>query len=258
MQSALNGKNPVADLQALSRLMAGDTDAKAGLQRAVADYLMQRVVRAPAQGAETGTMNANALAMMLRREMALRQVFSGDQMQALRDLSADLGRSSMSLPKGQQATAAAGPLLGKLSLLSGYLGHGIAGLAGYLLGAFHGAIEGSGGYAMAKGALDALQRAGIARTDQLLTEALLNPALAQTLLMKASPGNRPFIAQRLASQLGTLTAVAGADAATENRPAISRRLDAISAATNRRSAPMPVPSYPGSLAPGGVFRRAIP
>src|SRR6266403_2039073 len=53
VQSALNGKNPVNDLQELSRLVAGDPDAKSGLQRAVADYLMQRVVRAPAQGAAT-------------------------------------------------------------------------------------------------------------------------------------------------------------------------------------------------------------
>jgi hypothetical protein len=36
---------------------------------------------------------------------------------------------------------------------SGYLGHGITGLAGYLLGGVHGAIEGSGAYAMGKGVL---------------------------------------------------------------------------------------------------------
>ena len=52
--------------------------------------------------------------------------------------------------------------------------------------------------------------------DQLLTEALLHPELARTLLMKATPANRPFIAQRLRSQLGTL-ALAGAAPSTQKR-----------------------------------------
>ena len=73
---------------------------------------------------------------------------------------------------------------------------------------------------------------------------------------KASPMNRPFIAQRLASQLGTLTAVAGADAATENRPA--KVAQVAQPVARRPIAPLPVPSYPGTLAPGGVLRRAVP
>jgi hypothetical protein len=46
-------------------------------------------------------------------------------------------------------------------VLSQYLGLGLAGQGGYLLGGLHGAIEGSGGYAMGKAALDAMKRAGI-------------------------------------------------------------------------------------------------
>src|SRR4029077_20797116 len=41
VQSALNGKNPVGDFRELSRLVARDPDAKAGLTRAVAEYLGQ-------------------------------------------------------------------------------------------------------------------------------------------------------------------------------------------------------------------------
>src|SRR5258708_37621294 len=70
---------------------------------------------------------------------------------------------------------------------------------------------------MAKAAVDAMKRSGISRTEDLLTEALLNPELAKTLLMKATPANRPFIAQRLTSQLGTLAAVASGHAAGEDR-----------------------------------------
>jgi hypothetical protein len=61
-------------------------------------------------------------------------------------------------------------------------------------------------------------RSGTAKTEALLREALLNPDIAKTLLMNASAENRPFIAQRLASQLGTLGIVAArAAAANENR-----------------------------------------
>ncbi len=35
---------------------------------------------------------------------------------------------------------------------------------------------------------------------------MLNPDLARTLMMKASPANRPIIAQRLGSQIAALTA----------------------------------------------------
>jgi hypothetical protein len=156
------------------------------------------------------------------------------------------------LPKGAGPSTGAAP--DKLSLLSAYLGHGIAGLGGYLLGGVHGAIEGTGGYTLARGAVDALKRAGIERTDQLLTEALLNPELAKTLLMKASPENRVFIAQRLGSHLGTLATSAGVQAAGERRGSDKpAQVAPISPPT--RPAPFnPAMPMPGSLVPGGVLR----
>jgi hypothetical protein len=216
IQSALNGRNPVGDFRELSRLVAGNPDAKAGLTRAVADYLAQKIVRAPVGEAAVGTMNAGALDSLLQRNTALREVLTPDQIRTLHTLAADLQRSSMPLPKGQGAVPQSPPS-GGLSVVSQYLGHGLAGLAGYLIGGVHGAIEGTGGYTMAKAALDAMKRSGISRTEDLLTEALLNPELAKTLLMKATPANRPFIAQRLTSQLGTLAAVASGHAAGEDR-----------------------------------------
>jgi hypothetical protein len=255
VQSALNGKNPVGDFRELSRLVAGDPDAKAGLQRAVAEYLVQRVVREPVGGAETGTMNLNALNAVMKRDMALGQVFAPEQMQGLKALSADLQRSSMPLPKGQ---GAASPAPGKLSLLS-HLGEGIAGVSGYLLGGVHGAFEGIGAYraiAMAKPALDAMKRAGIDEVNKLLTDALLNPELAKTLMMKATAANRPFIAQRLASQLGML---AGSDAANENRrqshPVATRPAPRVAA--RPALPPTPGPGLWGSMVPGGALRRAV-
>ena len=113
------------------------------------------------------------------------------------------------------------------------------------------------GRLMAKAAVDAIRRTGIARTEELLTEALLNPELAKTLLMKASPANRPFIAQRLTSQLGTLAAVSGGQAANETQrrgsflpPRVSFQLET--------KVPAIVAPQRGQLVPGGAFRQALP
>jgi hypothetical protein len=192
------------------------------LQRAVADYISQRFIG----NTEAGTSGANALksdvfqTFVKRNSGALGEVFSPDQMDAMNAIAADLARSNRSIVgskiPGQSNTAQDIAGMSKMSLLRRYLGQGAAtaagAIGGYLVGDFHGAIEGAGGAALIKGAMDRLRATGIARTDELTTEALLHPELAKALLTVASPGNRPFIAQRLASQLGTL----GASAATQN------------------------------------------
>ena len=107
---------------------------------------------------------------------------------------------------------------------------------------------------MGKAALDALTRTGTARIEDLLTEALLNPELAKTLLMKASADNRPFIAQRLGSQLGTLATVAAESSATND----NRRSTQPTPMPARTAARPTAPVMPGSLMPGGALRRAMP
>jgi hypothetical protein len=252
VSSAFNGRNPVADLKTLSGMVANDAEAKAGLQRAVADYLVARTIRPPVGDAEVGTMSRAAFNRLITRDAALKQVFEPEQMQALRNIAADLQRASAPLPNGSVAPGA-----GKAgSVISQYLGHGIAALGGYLLGGVHGALEGVGGYGVGKTAIDALKRAGIERTEQLLTEALLNPDLAKTLLMKATPGNRPIIAQRLASQLGTLATVGGVQSAGQAQVARS----APPRKSEPSAPPSAVPALPsaifGSLAPGGPLTSA--
>ena len=165
----------------------------------------------------------------------------------------------MPLPKGQ-AAAAPGSLNKYMSLLSGPIAHGMAGMAGYLIGGVHGAMEGVGGVgsiAIGKAALDAVRRTGIARTEDLLTEALLNPELARTLLMKASAENRPFIAQRLTSQLGTLGAVAAESAATNDNRRQSRPVALPAARAVARPAAPAVGLWGGAMVPGGALRGAV-
>jgi hypothetical protein len=92
--------------------------------------------------------------------------------------------------------------------------------------------------------------------NKLLTDALLNPELAKTLMMKATAANRPFIAQRLASQLGML---AGSDAANENRrqsqPVATRPAPRVAA--RPALPPAPGPGLWESMVPGGILRRAV-
>ena len=253
VRSALNGKNPVRDFKALSAFVGSDPDASAGLQRAVADYIAQSYVRNPQAGAAVGSIKPDAFATFLNRTTALREVFSPEQMKAMQDVAADLQRTAQPLPKAQSGASSGAP-----SLLRGYVfGHGAAGLAGvagYLFGGVHGALEAFGGYEVAKKALDAMTRTGVERTDQLLTEALLNPELARTLLMKATPGNRPFIAQRLSSQLGSLAAVGGASAAGEGQSTKTQRPLTLPAAPR---AALPASMISPALAPGGALRGGL-
>src|ERR1700676_5590591 len=112
---------------------------------------------------------------------------------------------------------------------------------------------------MAKPALDAMKRAGIDEVNKMLTDALLNSELAKTLLMKATPANRPFIAQRLASQVGTL---AGSAAANENQrqsqPVATMPAPRIAPRIALPPAPVTGPGLWGSMVPGGALRRARP
>lgn len=145
------------------------------------------------------------------------------------------------------------------SVLTQYI---VGGLAGYFTGDIAGALGGAGVVAMGRAALDALKRAGIERTDQLLTEALLNPELAKTLLMRATSANRPIIAQRLASQIGTLAAAAGAETQLDesSRPTRTRQPAQVAptAPAPTLNPAMPPPVW-GSLAPGGaMLGRTVP
>jgi hypothetical protein len=217
VQSAFASRTPEADFRQLAQLVSRDPDAKAGLQRAVADYIVQRFIGNTEAGTSgIGTVKSDALQTFVKRNsLSLAHVFSGEQLDMLNNIAADLQRSNRSLAStkipGQSNTAqdiAAAP--GRFSVLRQYIGPvstSAAGAAGgMLLGGVHGAVEGALGAPAVKAALDKLRRVGIEKTDQLLTEALLNPKLGQALMMEPTRGNAPFIAQRLNSQINALLA----------------------------------------------------
>ena len=165
-----------------------------------------------------GTVKADAFQTFVRKNsFALAYVFSPEQVQSIRDIAADLQRSNRSLYSTkvpEQSNTAQDLTAGRMSALSQYASHAVpslvGGVGGYLMGGMHGAVEGVLGVPAVKAAIDKLRRVGIERTDQLMTEALLNPELAQALLTKGSTGNAPFIAHRLGSQINALLAAQAA------------------------------------------------
>jgi hypothetical protein len=250
VRSALTSKNPAADMRELGRLVSGDPDAKAGLQRAVADHLVQKF----ASGDAVSAGKAGGFDAFLKQNLALSEVFSGDQIKALSNIADDLARSAQKLPAGR-TSAPKGETASSLGEI--VTGAGIGGLVGSLPGAGVGATIASIGHVLGKPVVAAMRRAGVENVDRLLTEALLNPDMAKTLLMNASPRNKPLIAQRLASQMGTLATVGAADA-VEERP--RRRVSQRAAVPPPSPRPSPFnPAMPppvfGSLAPGGALLR---
>jgi hypothetical protein len=215
VQAALGSKNPSADFAQLARMVQVNPDAQAGLQRAVADYINQRFIGNTEAGTSgLGTVRSDQFQEFMKRNGdALTWVMGADRVQALRDIAADLQRSNRSIASskipGQSNTAQdLSGISGKLSWFKQNLSQNILPAGGSLIGYLAGDITGlAGGYGAgtaAKQLVGKLKAAGIDRADQLTTEALLNPELARTLLIKPSPGNAPFIAQRLSSHLGTL------------------------------------------------------
>lgn len=227
--AALGGRNPVADMRALAQMTAGDADAAAGLRRAVADYISRQYVgnTEVAASGQAGLKSDAFQTFVRRSEPALREVFTPDQMNALRAVAADLQRSNRSIasskvPGGSDTAQnlAAQSRLGAARTIGGEAAAAGAGaLGGWLLSG--GSPMGAGAGLIAgrtiKDTASRLRAAGMERTEARLAEALLNPEIARTLLMMPSAANRPIIAQRLNQQLGTLLFAAPAEQATAKR-----------------------------------------
>lgn len=216
VQSALASRNPVADFRELARMVGGSADAKAGLQRAVADHIRRDFIGNTEAGTSgIGTMKSDAFQTFLRRNgPALAQIFAPEQIKGMQLVATDLQRSNRSVAgskiPGQSNTAQDTALQsGQPSLIRRHIGDVGVGAAGVMIGYLLGNVPGAlvGGYAgMAKAALSRMKAAGIESSNQLVTEALLNPEIARTLVLKPNPASKPFIARSLRTAFGRLAA----------------------------------------------------
>jgi hypothetical protein len=206
--TALRSKDPAGAFRKLSDLIGSDADAKAGLQRATVELIERRFL-----GGDAGIKPAMFQRFVVENRAALSEVFSPEQMDAIDNLGADLKRWQWSVNSklpGTPGTAAdlhaAGE--GKTSLLQLLLVEHAGHVGGHVLGG--GVLGWAGGLVGVVGL--AMRKAGLGKIDDLLTEAMLDPALAKTLIEKATPKTAPELGKTLAAQIRALSASAGGQA----------------------------------------------
>jgi hypothetical protein len=212
--TALRSKDPAGAFRKLSDLIGSDADAQAGLQRATVELLEKRFL-----GGEAGVRPAMFQRFVSENRAALSEVFSPEQMDAIDNLGADLKRWQWSVNSklpGTPGTAAdlhaAGE--GKTSLLQLLLVEHAGHVGGHVLGG--GVLGWAGGLVGVVGL--AMRKAGLGKIDDLLTEAMLDPALAKTLIEKATPKTAPELGKTLAAQIRALSASAGGQALLRQPP----------------------------------------
>jgi len=210
--SILGSSTAQAQMADLAQRTANAPDARAGLQRAVVEHIMSSL-KGDKMAGNTGTTQlygAQLQKFVRLKGAALEQVFTPEQMSGMRNIAADIQRSDRSVTGNrmpgdsttvENALAAAG--VAKRSLLSTFIDK-IAAPAGGGLGA---AVAGPTGAIIggaAGSAVTGLRAAGVGQVDQLVTEAMLNPALMRTLLTATDAAGRPAIMKSLGMQLGRL------------------------------------------------------
>jgi hypothetical protein len=205
--SILKSKTAVQDAAQLAKLTDGNPDARAGLRRAVADYILRDLKGndGSATGLETA-LNGDRLQTFLRNSgPALRQFMAPADMTALQGVADSLASAGLLKQRGvglSSAPASTSILQRFAHEMAGLTlgGASGAGIGTALLGPVGGYVGGAMGAAMGK-ALQAAREAGVQTTDHLVSQALLNPALMRVLLSKATPQNQVSLMTALGNQL---------------------------------------------------------
>lgn len=187
--SILNGKTAARDMGELvagTKLANGSVAAKEGLRRAAVEYIDKTFV-STAESATTGrgTLKSNEFQkFMNQKDDALAKLFEPDQLRLMKAVALDLQRANRSivstkLPGGSN-TAQDMAALGSQSIIGRMAAEAAASGAGGHAAGLGGGVMGWLGVKAA----GALRDAGLARIDNLIQEAMLNPSLAKALLAK--------------------------------------------------------------------------
>jgi hypothetical protein len=219
-------KNAAQTMRNLAQATSGNPDAKAGLQKSVADYIRGRFISTT----EAGTSEANLIKsaqfqnFVRQNRRTLEQVFDKEQVNTMQALADDLHRSNRSLTgsalRGRSTTAqdipaAAEKAQSAWASIAKMTGPVVTGLAGQqLTGTLTGALTGFAGGALAAIA-QSMRSAGMENVDQLIRDALLNPELARELLRMA-PGKTTPASTRTLSEAIANTLITGAKQPVQN------------------------------------------
>lgn len=220
----LGGKNSVEQMRELAGSVRRNPEALAGLRRAIIEHMMSRLTTS-----KDVISGAQFLRFIGRNSPALSQVFTPDQMNALRALAQDIKRATKDVRApgggsdtlenltGQSRYGEERPSLLRKFLVDSGLGAGIGG-ALHIFNPGSPLINAAAGVVSALGshAIQSAREAGLRRVHELVQEAVLDPELMKALLAKApnkaNKGSHVTLVERL-GRVGALAGVmsAGAD-----------------------------------------------
>jgi len=199
--SMLSGNNAVPDLMLLKGKIAGDAAAEAGLKRAVVNFLTSnRFV-----DAQSGQINPRVFRGFLNDKAAALEIALGeDGMKVLRAIDADLQRSKPGSPvmaganKGGTPSSYASLFRAVMEGKRGDIGEMLS--PPVLMGAAM--VEPTAAAAgLAAKTMAILRSRGINGVNDVLAEAVQNPAFARAIMMKATPDNMPLAERALEASL---------------------------------------------------------
>ncbi|MFG1433192.1 hypothetical protein V5F44_19385 [Xanthobacter sp. V2C-8] len=186
--SIFGKQDGVAQMRRLRDATAGNEGARSGLRNAIAEHINRQFIsNTEAATSGSGTIKSDSFQTFIRKnEQALSAVFNGEEVANLKRIAADLQRANRSVAAvripGQSNTAQDLAALGKgecstWDIMLSAVGGTWAG------GPFAGIAAGMGAKA-----INAARRAGMEKVDDLVRDALLDPALAQALMKKTASG----------------------------------------------------------------------
>ncbi|WP_375450612.1 hypothetical protein [uncultured Devosia sp.] len=237
--SIFGRQDAVKGMRLLVNTIGDNASAKEGLRKAIADHIVKKFVGVTESATSgVGTIKGAQFQDFVKQQRKALEVagFTEAELGLMDDIAADLQRSNRSvsavkLPGGSNT---AQDTSGKLSMLvRAVVGqsktHGTGVAAGILFGPWVGVPVWVGTQLTT-----ALRRNGIENIDGLVRDALLNPARARALMIKAAPKEAKERAIDLAQmyrQAATVTygAVMGERPQAQEKPAPPPRLNALGA-----------------------------
>jgi len=218
-------QNAVQEMRDLAARARSTPEGIAGLRKAVAEHINTKLMtNAEAATSGTNLISANAFQNFVKQNRdTLRQVFTAQEVEMMDRIAQDLTRANRSitavkLPGGSntpqdllaQASKGGESLLSRILRLKQSESAGAGAAAGWLIGGIPGAVAGAGA-----GWLNSARQVGLNKVQDLVKEALLDPALARTLLKEAPAkmDRGPWL--ELGRQLGRLGTFGAEGAASE-------------------------------------------
>jgi hypothetical protein len=207
--------NATQQFRDLAQATAGNPEARAGLQRSVADYIRGRFMTTTEAATSEANLlqSANFQKFMRDKRAALGTVLNNEQISGLEAIAADLHRANRSVTgtalagrsnTAQDITPATQKAKSYLQSIAS-LG-GAAGGLGYLGNMTGGTLGAMIGVSSAAGAaiLNSMRSAGLKNMEELKTQAILHPEIALEMLRSIPAEGAPKAVRPLSEKIAKL------------------------------------------------------